>query len=225
LIQQARKLDPATAGRAALPTRAICLCMAVILAAKAKKLAAKIAALQFYSQLDHLAQHPQAVVNEMNFAAFPMIPTHRNLAQAQSGALREIKELDIESKPLDSRGFQNWPTNIETKSFESALCVPKRKSGCDAREQIENPTGGFATPWLMFANQAAIQRARSKGKIDIVICDRPDHFGSFFKRRGQIGIKKQSDRSLRRRQSFPNSRAFPAVRKIFKQTSFNLRAG
>ena len=85
-------------------------------------------------------------------------------------------ELDIEGKPLDSHGFQNWPANIETKSFEAALCVPKRKSGCDAREQIENPTGGFSTPWLMVANQAAIQRARSKGKIDMVICDRPDHF-------------------------------------------------
>jgi hypothetical protein len=199
--------------------------MAVILAAEAKKLAAKIAALQFYSQCDHLAQHPQAVVNEMNFAAFPMIPAHRNLAQAQSGALREIKELDIERKPLDLRGFQNWPANIKTKSFEAALCVPKWKSGCDAREQIEKPTGGFSTPWLMFTNQATIQSARSKGKIDIVISNRPDHFGSFFKRRGQIGIEKQSDRSLRRQQSFPNGHAFPAVRKIFKQTGFNLRTG
>jgi hypothetical protein len=95
----------------------------------------------------------------MNFAAFPMIPVHRNLAQAQSGALREIKELDIESKPLDSRGFQNWPANIEAKGFETALRVPKRKTRRNPDEQIENASSLLPPPRLMLTNQVAIESA------------------------------------------------------------------
>ena len=125
-----------------------------------------------------------------------MIPAHRNLAEAHSGALREIKEFDIESEPFDSRHFQNWPANLEAKSFEAALCVPKRKTGRNSNEQIKNATGGFAPPWLVVTDQTPIQTARSKGKIVIVICDRPDHFRSFFKRSGEIRIEKQGNRSL-----------------------------
>ena len=58
-----------------------------------------------------------------------MIPAHRNFAQAQAGALREIKQLNIESKAIDPSGFENRAANIETKRFKSALRVPKRQTG------------------------------------------------------------------------------------------------
>src|SRR5439155_9248916 len=148
------------------------------------------------SQRDHLAQHPQAILHERDFASFRVVPAHRNFAQAQTGTLREIKQLNIESKAIDPRGFENRAANIETKRFKSALRIPKRQTGRDAHKQVENPAALLTAPRLMMTDQAAIERARAKGDVELSGGDRLDHFRRLLERRGKIGIEKQADRFL-----------------------------
>jgi hypothetical protein len=47
------------------------------------------------------AQHAQTIVQEANFASLLMIPAHRYLTQAQTGVLRQIKQLDIKGESVE----------------------------------------------------------------------------------------------------------------------------
>src|SRR5437870_3938014 len=85
-------------------------------------------------QRDHLAQHADTIVNEVNFAAFGVVPAHRYFLQTQAGALGEKEQLDIESEPLHVRRFEDWATDIEPKRFEPALRIPKRQAGRKTHE-------------------------------------------------------------------------------------------
>src|SRR5437660_10095451 len=148
------------------------------------------------AQRNHFAQNAQAIAHELDVTSFVMIPAHRNFAQAQAGALREIKQLNVESKAIDPRGFENRAANIETKRFKSALRVPKRQTGRDAHKQVENAAALLTAPRLVMTDQAAIERARAKGDVELSGCDRLDHFRRLLERRGKIGIEKQADRFL-----------------------------
>ena len=95
-------------------------------------------------------------MEKAHLAACRMIPTHRNFADAQSRALREMKQLDVEGKAIDPSGFQNWTADIETERFETTLRIPKRETDGKANEQIKNAAGLLAPPGLMLTNQSPI---------------------------------------------------------------------
>src|SRR5437667_10541070 len=104
--------------------------------------------------------------------------------------MRTEKKFDIEGETGGVRFFENRAKNIEPKGFESALVVPKRHPGREPHDQVENATRLFAAPRLTDADQFPVERARTKRKIDISLCDRLDYFGNFAQRRGKIGIEK-----------------------------------
>ena len=54
---------------------------------------------------DHFVQHSEAVVEKAHLTSCRIIPAHGNFADAQSGTLREIKQLDVEGKAIDPSGF------------------------------------------------------------------------------------------------------------------------
>jgi len=174
-------------------------------------------------QSDHFSQHQQAVAKETNFASFSVIPADRNFPDAQSGAVCKKKQLDIESEALDARCLKNRPANIEPKCLEPALGVPKRQSGGDAHEQIENTARLFSPPRLMDSDQAAVQSARAECNVDFAVCDWSDHLRRFAERGRKVCIKKQTDRFSRGKQSGTNSGAFAAIWKILQQACCDLR--
>lgn len=88
-----------------------------------------------------------------------MIPADRNLANAQTSAVGEKKQLDVEGKTIYPRRLQDRPANIEPKRLESALRIPERQASGDAHEKIENAAALFSPPRLMDPDKAAIQRA------------------------------------------------------------------
>jgi hypothetical protein len=104
------------------------------------------------SQRDHFAQHSQAVAKKTNFASFGVIPADWNFPNAQSGALGDKKQLDVERETIDPRCLQNRSADVEPKRLESALRIPKREAGCDAHEQIENTASLFSPPRLVNAD-------------------------------------------------------------------------
>ena len=87
-----------------------------------------------------------------------MVPANRNLADMQTGAMRQIKQLDIKREAVDPRRFKNRPTRIEAKGFKSALRVPKSKASGESHKQIKNPTGLLAPPRLMDADRTFFRR-------------------------------------------------------------------
>ena len=129
-------------------------------------------------------------MEKTDFAAFGVVPLHRNLADAQSGALREKKQLDIEGESIDASGFQNWAARVHTKRFETTLRVPNRQASGDAHEHVETAASLLTSPRLTNANQRPVKCARAECNINIAICDRFDHFGDLLKWRGEIGIEK-----------------------------------
>jgi hypothetical protein len=101
------------------------------------------------SQRDHFSQHPQAIAKKTNFASFSVIPADGNFSNAQSGAVRKKKQLDVKRETIQARRLQNWPTNVESKRLEPTLGVPKWKGGCNANKKIENTATLFSPPGLM----------------------------------------------------------------------------
>src|SRR4030095_13076932 len=87
--------------------------------------AERAASLQARTQCDYLAQHPQTIMKEAHLAPFGMVPAHWNFPDPQSGAVCQIKQLDIKSETVDVSGFDNWAANIEAECLETALRVPK----------------------------------------------------------------------------------------------------
>jgi hypothetical protein len=112
-----------------------------------------------YAKRNHFSQHPQAIVKEADFAALRVVPADRNFAGAQSGAVRQIKQLDIEGKTVDASGFDNRPTNVEAERFETALRIPKWQAGGDTHNKVEDASSLFASPGLMLTDQAAVEGA------------------------------------------------------------------
>ena len=53
--------------------------------------------------LSQVMQHAHAVANEIDFAAFVVIPPHRTFEQPQARLAREKKKLDIETEAIDRR--------------------------------------------------------------------------------------------------------------------------
>jgi len=92
------------------------------------------------------------------------------------------------------------------------LRVPERQAGCDADDQVENAAPLFAAPRLALTDQRAVQRARTESHVEFASRDRLDELGRFVDRRGKIGVGKQTDCRGGGEQSFPNGRAFAAIR-------------
>src|SRR6266540_3600326 len=103
-----------------------------------------------------------------------MVPTHRNFADAQPGALRQIKQLDIKGETIDASGFDNRATNVKPERFETALRIPKWRTSRDTDKKIEDPASLFASPGLVLTDQASVDRARTKGDVDFTIRNRLD---------------------------------------------------
>src|SRR6266699_1781975 len=116
-------------------------------------------------------------MEKTDFAAFGVVPPHRNLPDAQSSALREKKQLDVEGETIDASDLQDRAANIETKRFETTLRVPKRQASGDAHEHVENAASLLASPRLTNANQRPVKCARAECNINVAIYDRFDHFG------------------------------------------------
>src|SRR5262249_6372849 len=81
----------------------------------------------------------------------------------------------------------------------------------------------LSSPWLMCADQAAIQRTRAKRDIQVAISDRLNKLRRFLKWRREIGVGKESDWRSCSKQSRAHRRALSAIRKILQQTCTDLR--
>src|SRR5262249_13198440 len=167
------------------------------------------------SQPDYFAQHLQAVAEEINFAALGMVPADWNFADAQTSALRQVKQLYVEREALDPSCFEDRSARVEAERLEAALCVPHGQPGGEPHATIQDAATLLGAPRLMNSDQAAVQRARAKRDIHFAICDRFDELWCLLKRRGKIGVGKKADWSLRGEQPGAHRGAFPAIRKIF----------
>src|SRR5205814_8888568 len=81
------------------------------------------------TQRQDFAKHPHTVGNQSHFAAFMMIPTHRNFLKPQSSAVREQEQLHIKPKADDFRRFDYRTARLHGKGLETALRIPKRQTG------------------------------------------------------------------------------------------------
>src|SRR5207253_6349465 len=104
--------------------------------------------------------HAEAVAHHGDLARGIVVPTHRDFAQAQAREMGQVDQLHVETEPIDLSGFNQWTANAHAECFKSALCIPERQPGSQPHNQIENSSSLFATPWLMHAYQAAIERSR-----------------------------------------------------------------
>ena len=101
------------------------------------------------SHRNYFSKHPQAVTEKANFASFSVVPADRNFSNAQSGAVRKEKQLNIEGETIEPRRLQNRPANVEPERLEPALRVPKWQTGCDPHKEIESTSCLFPPPRLV----------------------------------------------------------------------------
>src|SRR5947208_3979880 len=124
------------------------------------------------TQRQNLTQHSHTVVNEPNLAPFMMVPAHRNFSKPQSGALGKKKQLHVKAKADGLRRLNNRSACLHSKSFETTLRIPERKTGCHPHHQVENAAPLLAPPRLPVSDKFAIERARAKGDIHFAARDR-----------------------------------------------------
>src|SRR5919108_1951518 len=79
---------------------------------------------RFLAQRYHFAQHAETVAEKTHFSSFRVIPAHRDLADTQTGAMGQIKQLHIKREALDSRCLEHRATRVEAKRFKAALRIP-----------------------------------------------------------------------------------------------------
>src|SRR5262249_59501472 len=89
------------------------------------------------SQPDYFAQHLQAVVEEINFAALGMVPADWNFADAQTSALRQTKKLYVEREALDPSCFEDRSARVEAERLDAALGVPKGQAGREPHRKLK----------------------------------------------------------------------------------------
>ena len=98
-----------------------------------------------------------------------MIPVYGNFVDAQSCALRKIKQLDVKREAIQASGFQNRAAGVDPKCFKTTLRVPKRQASDDSDKKIEDAASLFTPPRLVLTDQAAIQCARTNGNVDFTV--------------------------------------------------------
>src|SRR5437762_13485888 len=99
-----------------------------------------------FPQRGDLAQHPDAVAREADFAAFVVVPADRDFFHPEVRFSRAIQELDIEAEAVGLRRLKDGTENIEAKRLEAALRVPKWKTGREPDDEIEYATALFSSP-------------------------------------------------------------------------------
>src|SRR5437868_4909844 len=145
-----------------------------------------------------------------------MVPAHRNFPKPQSGALGKKKQLHVKAKADDLRRLNNRSARLHSKSFETTLRIPERKTGCHPHHQVENAAPLLAPPRLPVSDKFAIERARAKGDIHFAARDRFNNFWKLINRRRKIGIKKNRDWFRCAQQPASDRRTFAAIRKILE---------
>src|SRR5437867_3614010 len=98
-------------------------------------------------------QRANTVANDIDFAAFVVIPPHRTFEQPQARLVREKKKLDIETEAIDRRLLKQRSIAVHPKGFEAALRIKKWQAHPPADEVVKNSPAVFATPRLPLAEQ------------------------------------------------------------------------
>ena len=140
-----------------------------------------------------------------------MVPVHGHFPHSELCPPRQIKQLDVETKPRGLGFFKNRPANIETEGFEPALGIPKRKAGGNAHDEVENATALFSPPGLVMADQAPVQGARTKRDVHLPGRDGLDQSRRIIDGRRQIRIGKQADGPAGSQQARAHRCPFAAV--------------
>src|ERR1041385_8813058 len=78
----------------------------------------------------HFIQHLETIAEQGHLAAFVVIPAHRHFLQSQPRAVRDVKQLDVKTKPIDRGCLDERATHAHAKRLEPALRVPERQSRC-----------------------------------------------------------------------------------------------
>ncbi len=132
-----------------------------------------------------------AIAKKTNLASFSVIPANRNLADTQTGAMRQIKQLDIKREAVDPCRFKNRSAPVEAKGFKAASCIPKRQRPCDSHKQIENATSLLAPPRLMTRRSNCGPAAREPSAMSTSpFATGSIRLGRFLKRRGESAWEK-----------------------------------
>jgi hypothetical protein len=80
------------------------------------------------AQAHDFGKHAQAVAHNMHLAPLVVIPADWHLEHAQSGALREEEQFDVEAEAIDLRLLDDRPGSFHPESLEAALGVEKGKT-------------------------------------------------------------------------------------------------
>src|SRR5712691_2679045 len=139
----------------------------------------------------HLAKHLKTVTQHVDLAAFIMVPANWYFLHSQPGASCHVEQFNVETETIDGCSFDDGTADAHTKRFETALCVPEGKTGCQPHNEVENSATLFAPPWLVHANQASVQCSRPEGQIAFATQDWLDQFCDFPDRRRKVGVREQ----------------------------------
>src|SRR5262245_13468294 len=97
--------------------------------------------------------------------------------------MRQIDQLNIEPEPINLRRFDQRAADAHAEGLEAALRVPERQSGRQPHYQVEHAPALLAPPWLVHADEVAIERARAEGQVELTRPNRVDQFSGFRDRR------------------------------------------
>ena len=160
----------------------------------------------------------KAVAEEADLASFVMIPAHRNFSHPQIRLLREIEQLDVETKPIGLAPRSRIGRQTSSRKALKPHCVSQKGRPVATRTiklKTRPPCSRRQGWWWPIRRRS--KRARTKGDIDLAGRDRLDQLGRFIDGGRKIGVRKQADRSGRGQQTSPHGGAFPAVGGVLDQ--------
>ena len=121
------------------------------------------------ADVQDVPEHSGPVAQETDLAAVPVIPSDRYLPQPQTGAVRLIEELDVESEAVDRAGFDQGPAHAHAKRLEPTLRVPERQPGGETEHQIERATAELAAQGLVPTDQASVECAGAECQVRFAV--------------------------------------------------------
>src|SRR5262252_4965077 len=127
---------------------------------------------------------------------------------------RQIQQLRIKSKPLNSLLLKNDPAAFPPERLKSALRVHKRQPQHDAHNLVEDDACKLSKSGLVHLDQAAIHCPRADGKVVLSNCRQ--QFVSLFNRRGQVSVSEENDFPFRFEHSVPHAVALAPVHAILQ---------
>lgn len=172
------------------------------------------------TQPPDIPKHPQAVVQDMDFAGGGVMPFDGKIGHSVTAFTGEEKDFDVEGEAIDGLRGKEIVHDVFPKGFKAALRVAQRNTGNEAHHAVESLAHAAAQPILIDHDVASSVLPVPDQNGDVGSLGEFSEEGVHGRERhAEVGVHKENYVALRGKHTLFNGVAFAALLVVGKDAA------